>query len=484
MSQVEKSGLQCKLTILDNFQSDHTCRDPKMDISSPGNVSLDQVTLELISDAKILARQVNESRPLSQEAIRNIEKELLGERVYNSNAIEGNTLTLRETRSVLQAGGIVDVSRKREAAEALNLAKAIAEVQQIIQEPKSSSDIHRFTAVHRTILSGVNDDAAGRIRAKSIMITGAKYQPPDPAQLDGLLRQFFAYLRDATRVEPIIVASWAHWVIARIHPFEDGNGRLARLWQDLILFGNRLTAAVIRQQDRTEYYAALESADGGNLNPLTQLVARSLNRTLQIYVNAQREVDELKDWAVGIVGETNARIDEKRKLEYLRWVRQMDQLRDAFERCATQVTNASDGTVEVQVNSFDIIDQPTWETLRSGGNASKTWYFWANFRNGNVRVQYCFFFGRHWYSEVDRDTPEIGPSTCLLVSEQRGNEKAMRLSEVQNNPLTLREILVVGDKLARKRFDIAASSDVYDLEIDSLQVAREFVQEVFLKRLT
>ena len=246
-----------------------------MDISSPSDVSLDQVTLELISDAKVLALHVNESRPLRPEVIKDIQNELLGERVYNSNAIEGNTLTLRETRSVLQAGGIVDVSRKREAAEALNLAKAIAKVEEMIREPESWSNINRFTAVHRAILTGVKDDAAGRIRSESIMITGAKHQPPDPAQLDGLLKQFFARLKDATRTEPIIVASWAHWVIARIHPFVDGNGRLARLWQDLILFGNQLTAAVIRQQDRTEYYATLESADGGNLNPLTQLVARS-----------------------------------------------------------------------------------------------------------------------------------------------------------------------------------------------------------------
>lgn len=154
----------------------------------------------------------------------------------------------------------------------------------------------------------------------------------------------------------------------------DGNGRMARLWQDLILFGSKLTAAVIRQEERSEYYASLTSADDGDFNPLIQLVTRSLNRTLQIYVNAQREVDELKHWAVDIVGETNARVDEKRRLEYLRWVRQMEQVKDAFQRCATQLTTASDGSVEVQVNGFDILDQPTWETLRSGGSASKIWY--------------------------------------------------------------------------------------------------------------
>ena len=390
-----------------------------MDISRPRDVSLNLVTLELIDDANALAQQVNERRPLPPDVIENLQKELLGERVYNSNAIEGNTLTLRETKSVLETGGIVDVGRKREAAEAVNLGKAIVEVQEMIQDPESWSDIHRLTAVHRTLLTDVKDHAAGRIRSERVMIAGAKHQPPNPAKVDVLLEQFFSRLREATDTEPIRLASWVHWAIARIHPFEDGNGRIARLWQDLVLFGHKLTAAVIRQQDRNEYYASLTSADDGDLNPLTQLVARSLSRTLQIYVNAQREVDELKGWAASIVGETAARVDEKRKLDYLRWARQMDQIRDAFEQCATQVTNASDGTVEVQVKAFDVVDQPTWETLRSGGNASRTWYFWVNFRNGDQRAQYCFFFGRHWFSELDRDVPDIQPSTCLLVSEQR-----------------------------------------------------------------
>ena len=104
-----------------------------MDLPSPSEISLDQVTQELIRDATELAHQVNERRPLPHDVIESIQKKLLGERVYNSNAIEGNTLTLRETRSVLQTGGIVDVGRKREATEALNLERAIAEVQEMVE---------------------------------------------------------------------------------------------------------------------------------------------------------------------------------------------------------------------------------------------------------------------------------------------------------------------------------------------------------------
>jgi len=125
-----------------------------MDIPSPSEVSLDQVTQELIKDSTELARQVNEFRPLKPDVVGRIQKELLGERVYNNNAIEGNTLTLRETKSVLQTGGIVDVGRKREATEAMNLGKAIAEVETMVEDQESWADLARFTDLHRTLLTG------------------------------------------------------------------------------------------------------------------------------------------------------------------------------------------------------------------------------------------------------------------------------------------------------------------------------------------
>jgi Fic family protein len=435
-------------------------------------------------DVTDIARRVNDYRPIPKDVIENIEKELIGERVFNSNAIEGNTLTLRETKSILLAGTVIDVGRKREATEAINLGKAIAEVQDMVGDRSSWSEIHRFTMVHRTLLTGIMDDAAGMIRSDRVMITGAKHQPPNPMYLDSLLEQFFSHLKTATEIEPVRLATWVHWEIARIHPFKDGNGRMARLWQDLILFGHKLTASVIRQQDRNEYYQALTSADDGDFNPLTQLVARSLNTTLQIYINAQREFDELKDWATSIVGESNVRLDEKRKLEYFRWSRQMDQLRDAFERCATQVTSASDGKIEIQLRPFDIVDQSTWETLRNGGRALKTWYFWANFRRGAQRIQYCFFFAHHLDTSIDRDLTNIGPSACLLVSEQVGDGDATRLMRMDDCPVTLRELLVVNDQIVRMRQDLDQGQLVYDFDIDALKVAREFVQEVLLRRMT
>ncbi len=455
-----------------------------MEIPQPANVTLNLVTLELIEDAAALAKQVNERRPLPTEVIEGIQKELLGERVYNSNAIEGNTLTLRETKSILSAGSIIDVGLKREATEALNLGKAIGQLPSLIGDRNSWSSIEQLKSIHKTLMTDVLDFGAGQIRSERVMITGAKHQPPRPERLDPLLVEFLQLLQAAEGVEPVWLASWTHWGIARLHPFMDGNGRMVRLWQDLILIGHRLTAAVVRQEDRREYYAALTSADDGDFNPLTQMIARSLARTLQVYVNAQREVDELKDWAIAIVGETNARADENRQLEYLRWVRQMEQVKDGFERCATQLTTASDGTVDVQVNSFDMIDQPTWETLRSGGSSAKTWYFWVNFKHGAERIQYCFFFGRHWFTPLDHRATDVGSGTSLLISKQQGDTKAIRLSELNDCPVTLRELLVVNNQLTRRRVDIETAGETYDFAVDPMQVARDFMQEVFLRRLT
>ncbi len=89
-----------------------------------------------------------------------------------------------------------------------------------------------------------------------------------------MVKRFFARLKEPPEVHPVLLGAWAHWTIARIHPFFDGNGRMARLWQDVVLFRNRLTCAILRVEDRREYLSALEEADEGRFNPLTQLVAQ------------------------------------------------------------------------------------------------------------------------------------------------------------------------------------------------------------------
>jgi len=191
---------------------------------------------------------------------------------------------------------------------------------------------------------------AGCYRGQDVMIRGARHQPPDPRHDKDLMLSFFQYLEQGTLeatdvARKLIIATWAHWSIARIHPFEDGNGRMARLWQDLLLLRGRLTSSIIRPEDRSGYYEALFAADEGDCDPLVQLICRRVHGTLQVYLNAQEEADELKEWAAELVGSVSASEIERRRLEYERWRHTVERVRDAFDRCATLVSASGDQSV-------------------------------------------------------------------------------------------------------------------------------------------
>jgi fido (protein-threonine AMPylation protein) len=455
-----------------------------MELPSPAEIYLDEVTKTMLTDLAELAHQVNEIRPLSPALLQQVRDELFGERVFSSNAIEGNTLTIRETRLILQTKTYLDIRRKREAMEALNLGTASTQVEEFLGSEDAWHDMDRFRTIHEILMQGVNDRIAGVIRNRDVMITGAKRQPPDAQRVWDLTEQVFSLLRDNAEVNGLILATWVHWAIARVHPFEDGNGRMARLWQDLVLLRSRLTVAIIRPQDRQAYLENLAQADEGDFNPLAQLICQRVMGTFQTYLNAQEAADQLQGWASELVGEVSARELEHRKLAYERWRHAVESVRDVFERCASLVNRGATGTFDVQIQSYEIIDQATWEALLAGGGAKKTWFFRAFFKRKEAIVWYYFFFGKHFWSEVDETIGEEGPWVNMLISQQHPDEQlATRLDDLENTPISLREILVVGKRIVCRRRDPVTLQMVYDLDVQPLDVARRFIEEVLLKKL-
>lgn len=462
-----------------------------MDLISVDQIAQDEVTKALLSDVEQTAMKVNELRPLPPEIIQSVQRELLGERVYSSNAIEGNTFSLGETVETLRTGHI-ELRRKRESTEVINLGKAIEHIQGKLLSP--SSDPHKidsFLELHRLLLQGINDDWAGRLRSEQVLIRGAKYQPPDHSHVREMIEEFLERLSSAKSINAILLATWAHWTIARIHPFMDGNGRMARLWQDLVLFRGQLTCAIIPPESKTEYLASLAKADEGDFNPLTQLVTRRVASTFDKYLSAQQEADAMGQWAQSVIGETGARAAEKRKLAYIRWSRKMEELRYQFERCAATVTHAST-EIEVQLVPYEIIDQAAWENIRAGLSASKTWFFKLTFRREEKYLHYFFFFGKHFWSDVDNDRERSESRVCLLISEQEGSEKARRLGE-SLTPLSIRQVFVVDKELVRVRFgpadeetapDQSVAPLTYDRSINATTIAQEFIRDVLLLRMT
>jgi Fic family protein len=460
-------------------------RDYLMDLPSVSEIRVDEVTTAMLKDLDDLAHQVNEIRPLDPEVVRQVKEELLGERVFSSNAIEGNTLSIRETRLVLQTKTYLDVRRKREAQEALNLGAAANLIEQFLQTDEAWHDLDKLLLVHEVLMRGVVDQIAGVLRNRDVMIRGAKLQPPGAHLVSNLMEQFIDCIRrDVGSAHGLVLAAWAHWAIARIHPFEDGNGRLARLWQDLLLLRAHYTVAIIRPQDRDTYLDALTRADENDFNPLVQLICQRVMSTLQVYLNAQESADALKGWAEELVGESSTREIERRKLAYERWRLTVEQLRDAFERCASLINRGGDRTLEVQLQDYDVIDQVTWETLSSGGSAKKTWFFKVLFRKHQEVIWYFFYFGRHHWHDAEAAIEDEGPFVAILISEQRpGDDLAIRLDEIENTPISVRELLVLGREVVRRRWDFEASRMVYDRPVKPIDAAKDFFADVVLKVL-
>lgn len=381
------------------------------------SIQLDAASLAIIADTHQLARKVNEFRPLSEPTLTELRRRLLTEEVYHSNAIEGSTLSLRETAEILATGELY-LENKREAQEALNLMNAIRHIEGLRPNLANAHDPSELLETHRLILAAVNDAEAGRLRNHSVMIRGAKYQPPDAADVPNLMTEFLDRLSQAGESETLLRAAWAHWTLARIHPFGDGNGRMARLWQNLILFQGGLTAALIRNTDRKEYYDSLQLADGGEFNPIVQFIARSCQLTLDEYLNAQQAVDELKDWAKTLVDPATIPSAEELTLQYTRWALRMESLRDAFERCAAQLTEVSRGTVSITLTASPILSREDWESLWSTPTLRTRKFFEIQCQRGRRRVAYSFLF-RAMGFENPNSTPSerIAVITNVLLSK-------------------------------------------------------------------
>ena len=225
---------------------------------------------EIIDDLKA---KLDQHRPLSPAIVKNLHEDLILRWTYHSNAIEGNTLTLLETKVVLE-GITVGGKALREHFEAINHRDAILYVEDIIkkQEPFSEWQIRN---IHQLILKNIDDENAGRYRQQNVLISGATTNPPDHTLLNDKMAQFIDwYSMEAHTLHPIERAAKVHADFVGIHPFVDGNGRTSRLLMNLELMKAGYPPSVITVENRLAYYEALDQWMAyGNSEPFNNLVA-------------------------------------------------------------------------------------------------------------------------------------------------------------------------------------------------------------------
>ncbi|MES2543484.1 MAG: Fic family protein [Bacteroidota bacterium] len=246
------------------------------------------------------------SRPLPNIALHKIRESLSIEWTYNSNSIEGNTLSLRETQMVLQEGITVKGKSLREHFETYNHDKAIDYLYSLVNDDYTIRCID-ILSLHGFVLRSIEDDIAGRIRNGGVRITGANFTPPSANKVSGLLDELIDFINDnPLNLNDIELATIFHHKLVWIHPFFDGNGRTVRLAMNLLLMRCGFPPAIILTNDKKKYYEALNQANNGNYHKLTLLMCQALERTLNIYNNAMPDNNSDYQEISNIVSEPNS----------------------------------------------------------------------------------------------------------------------------------------------------------------------------------
>lgn len=241
---------------------------------------------KLIESINGKKRELDRHRPLNPSIVRKLEEEFSIAWTYNSNAIEGNTLTLQETEIVLNTGVTIGGKTVKEHFEVINHKNGIDFVNSLVSK-KENVTKETVKKLHALILKSIDDTEAGNYRRQNVRILGAHHIPPQSVKIPRLMGEFIEWFHENEYSMNIPqLASEIHYKLVMIHPFIDGNGRVARLLMNLILMKHGYPPAIILKVDRKKYYRVLNEANIGKKEPYEDFIGRSIERSLILYLNS------------------------------------------------------------------------------------------------------------------------------------------------------------------------------------------------------
>ena len=204
------------------------------------------------------------------------------ELTYHSNAIEGSTLSLRETQLVLEGYAPPGGKTLREIYEARNHDRALRMLERWAEErPRPSAlDEQDLLDLHAQVLADIDPRSAGRFRDGRVLIKGTRFIPPGSHKFGDLIPMMLE-LANREAVPPALQAAELHYNVVAIHPFSDGNGRTARLLMNYHLLRHGYPHAIIEVGERAEYLSALEEANAGRCEHFAAFVLRSVERSIR-----------------------------------------------------------------------------------------------------------------------------------------------------------------------------------------------------------
>jgi len=231
-------------------------------------------------DIEKLNTELNSFRPFRENQLGMLKEDLILNWTYNSNAIEGNTLTLKETKVALE-GITIGGKSVTEHLEAINHKEAILFLDDLINNKEKLSEM-TIKNIHYLVLKEIDNKNAGKYREENVIIAGAEHRPPSyilvPEEMGKLI---YKYNNEWDNYHPVIKASLLHGEFVKIHPFIDGNGRTARLLLNFSLMISGYIPLIIKKEIRLNYYDSLDKAHTTkNYSDFIELVNESLKEAI------------------------------------------------------------------------------------------------------------------------------------------------------------------------------------------------------------
>ena len=410
---------------------------------------------------------------LSPQVLGRIQRYFKIKGIYHSNAIEGNSLSIGETRLVVEMGMTIAGKTLKDQAEAKNLSAALDFMEEIAVSQDSPILVGDLRQIHALILKDI-DASAGRYRTSEVKISGSEFKPPQAHLISQQMDDLGAYLALVTKSDssdaeiPILSAAAAHAWLAQIHPFIDGNGRTARILMNLILMRRGYPVCIITRDDRLRYYHALEESQAGDLTPLVELVYENVEDSLEEWEKAATEQKVQQDWLTSVTAKFEQPELNRARNAYEVWRRAMDLFGGYFKQTVDAWNEKlSVVSVSLRFQDYGTLDFHKYLSLRDGGSAKRTWDFGVEFRRGQQRARYLFFYG---YA----DHRLRGRARIVLFVAKNVDHQYERLQDITqpNKP----DIFQVGFDMKEQTFVAWTISGVQEAKVEAL--ARRFFEQV------
>lgn len=377
-----------------------TSRDSDVEIQGT-SYSFYESQMPFLKDLSMRVQKMRAEGHLSPEVLGNIRNYFRIKNIYHSNAIEGNILSVGETRQVVELGLTITGRPLKDQAEAKNLKDALDFMGDLASSPNTPITEADLRQIHYLVLKGIDDENAGKYRNVPVKISGSEYETPSPESVPPQMEDLGKWLASVSTnenshgvLEAILYAAAAHTWFVYVHPFIDGNGRVARLLMNLILMRYGYPIAIITKEDRMRYYDALEISQSSDLTPFIALVIECVAESLEEYEEAAKEQKERQEWAAALAARFSQGEKIRSQNEYEVWKSAMELLRNYFRQCVELLDRSPENiAIKLYFKDFGELAWEKYISLKQGKSAKKTWFFRIDFVREGKSARYLFFFG-------------------------------------------------------------------------------------------